>query len=258
MRPATQGRQASALLHVLHQELLASSWNFAWLARRSGVSRCTLHRYARRTTYSELERLEVLLAATGTTVAARSACGRWYPVIEAHPDPVADGRGGSRAGRPSASRSQDPLLRQLQETVQTGNVRAQALHHHTGVPYAVVHRMLHGSSLRVSWQVQALLAAMDVRLFIMPGRQSLPVLARARIIAGTDCRTARRRRQRTRQAVHGRLLIGKGAVASLAREGLSCAEIARGAGVSAERVRQILRALGVRTVGLRRQARIHI
>ena len=197
-------------------------------------------------------------------MAARDGAGCWHPVLDPV-EPHEGGRlGGRRASYPVYRISQDPIL---------GMIQQQALHHGLGihalskmaeVPCTVVHRILHAKQMRVIGHIQNILQAIGVRLFLMASTRPRPEMSHE--VPVPVCRgsrpTARAKRARDGKpgkrsnGKRGVLSIGKAQVLQLAKEGLSCREIARGAGVCAERIRQILRTLGHAPAQLRRLKRM--
>jgi hypothetical protein len=155
----------------------------------------------------------------------------------------------------------DGLLDALQELAAVRGANAHRLHRDSGLPYAVARRLLQARSNRVVAGILTVLGVLGAEVWVIDGRGDCRRVAQPRADLERGERLRRRdiamaaatRRPRARaSAGGGRATLGKGEMVRLYRDaGASVGAIARRSGVSAERVRRLVREAGCPTARAR-------
>lgn len=259
---------ARGLLGFLQQQIACSDYSVLELQRLSGVSQHTIRRYLQREHFTELQRIERVLATLGVLTAGRDRSGVWVaiPLVgEAAEAPVAV-RPASVAAPP------DGLAGAIRQLAVRSGWNAYRLHRASGVSYAAIRGLLARTAGRVATHLIALLAVVGAELHLAVAGEVMALTPpaadreRGRHLHARACAASRRYQQSRRADAQPKRRRRPGVCAiSTARmvalyevDGLTAGDIARVAGVSARRVRQILAEAGCvahrRRAIVRRQA----
>ena len=244
------------LLRLVQHQVALSDCSIPALQRRSGVPNACLRRYLSSTSFREVVTVERVLSTLDLEILASDRDGRWQR-LELHQPARCDRRTTpvQRGTPPLPPSTDDTLLATIRALCARRGFNAHALHLAAGIPYASARRLLKVSHLRVATPLLTLLAAMDVSLVAVTPEGDCLTLALGRLDPvlgeGRHARQLATQRARPRPS-NSRSLRPRGALVIPVRDlvelyevrGFTYAEIARRAGVCAERVRQLLRSAG--------------
>ena len=231
------------VLAVTQALLFTGGESLATMARRAGLSPTVVGRLAAAKRHVRLDRFLNAMGRLGLGLMGR--------------------RGGDRHWRvwilPSGNAVLPPGMT-LNAVVMRAAERVPSitlLASQSGLSRSAVQRLRHGRLPPVWETIQQLMAAVDGEVVVLSGdggvrRLELPTMVGGSGASGGRDKTKRRAKQVGTSPRRGRLIISKAEIFTLHEElNWSCARIAAVAGVSAERVRQILQLFGVEPMRVR-------
>lgn len=261
-------KAARGLLGFLQQQITCSDYSILEVQRLSGVSQHTIRRYLQRERYTELQRIERVLATLGVVAAGRDRSGAWVDIPF-----VGDAADAPMGQRPaSVSAAPDGLAGAIRQLAARSGWNAYRLHRASGVSYAAVRGLLARTAGRVAKHLIVLLAVVGAELHLAAAGEIIALTPpaadreRGRNLHARACAASRRYQQRQRAEAQPKRRRCAGVcaiptarmVALYKHDGLAAGDIARVAGVSPRRVRQILAEAGCvahrRRAIVRRQA----
>jgi hypothetical protein len=241
-------------VRLVQESFAVSSCSLHGLASRSGMPVATVWRHLHHIHYPAVEAVERLLVALGCRLHCRDPAGRWHPLPLSRDEVAVVVAGGGGMPAPPATGLGGFLGA---ERLRWG-VGLRLLQRASGLPYGTVRRSLADRRTGVVEQLLRLLGCLGCSLFVltadgdqvgipMPGVETTAGSARREAhLASLRRYRARHLLRMPRRHRRGRLRVSKDeVVARYQRQGQDCAQIALYAGVSADRVRQILKQRGV-------------
>lgn len=250
-RPADE---AQGLVRLVQEAFALSSCSLHGLASRSGLPVATVWRHLHHIHYPAVEAVERLLVALGCRMHCLDQHGRWHPLPLSRDEVAVVGAGdGGHPALPAPG-----LGSFLGAERRRCGIGLRSLQRATGLPYGTVRRSLVDRRTGVVEQLLLLLGCLGYSLFVLTAdgdqvRLPMPLVDAAvgKVRRAAHLASLRRYRDHhllriPRRHWRGRLRLSEeDVVARYQRQGQGCSQIAIHAGVSSDRIRQILKRHGV-------------